>query len=92
MLSINMAGYSTAMPSVGTDASGQEYLYFVHFNRQPGVADRILVLDARGVPQDLGTHEELLARGGWYAETWERQQRREVLESEVSGAPRGGAA
>ena len=43
-------------------------------------ADQILVLGADGAPAALGSHEELVAAGGWYAEAWERQQTRRELE------------
>lgn len=43
-------------------------------------AERILVLDADGRVADQGAHAELVARPGWYRDTWERQQRREELE------------
>ena len=46
-------------------------------------ADQILVLDASGRPEAVGTHDELIERGGWYADTWERQQRRESLRAAV---------
>ncbi|HVS19185.1 MAG TPA: ABC transporter ATP-binding protein [Planctomycetota bacterium] len=36
-------------------------------------ADRILVL-VDGRPQAVGTHAELIARPGWYADTWRRQE------------------
>jgi len=42
--------------------------------------DQILVLSKDGRPEALGTHEELVARGGWYAETWAQQQTRRELE------------
>jgi ATP-binding cassette subfamily B protein len=41
-------------------------------------ADQILVL-REGRVEALGTHAELLARPGWYAETWARQQAQEEL-------------
>jgi ATP-binding cassette subfamily B multidrug efflux pump len=43
-------------------------------------ADRILVLSPEGRPAALGTHEELVAAGGWYADAWRRQQARAELE------------
>ena len=43
-------------------------------------ADQILVLAPDGSPEALGTHAELLAAGGWYAETWARQEERADLE------------
>ena len=49
-------------------------------------ADRILVLDD-GRLVDQGTHEELMARGGVYADLLRRQ----LLEQEVSGADDGDA-
>lgn len=42
-------------------------------------ADHIVVLSADGTIADRGTHEELLARPGWYRSAWEQQQRVEAL-------------
>jgi ATP-binding cassette, subfamily B, multidrug efflux pump len=43
-------------------------------------ADRIIVLDA-GVIADAGSHAELLARGGYYAELYRKQLLEEELEA-----------
>ncbi|MFT5734083.1 MAG: ABC-type transport system involved in cytochrome bd biosynthesis fused ATPase/permease subunit, partial [Planctomycetota bacterium] len=60
-------------------------------------ADQILVLTAEGEVETVGSHDELLARPGWYADTWEQQQRTESLAqsieravSEAANAPAGG--
>ena len=42
-------------------------------------ADRIVVLAKDGRVEAQGRHGELLARDGWYARTWKRQQAQEEL-------------
>jgi ATP-binding cassette subfamily B protein len=42
-------------------------------------ADRIVVLTKSGSVEAIGTHQELLARDGWYRRTWSRQQAQEEL-------------
>jgi ATP-binding cassette, subfamily B, multidrug efflux pump len=42
-------------------------------------AERILVLDRDGRVEAQGTHAELVARPGWYRETWQRQQASQEL-------------
>lgn len=46
-------------------------------------ANRILVLDG-GVIVEMGTHAQLLKKGGLYAGLWERQQREEKLREQVT--------
>jgi len=42
-------------------------------------ADQILVMTERGGVEAIGTHDELIARDGWYRATWRQQQRLEEL-------------
>ena len=46
-------------------------------------ADQIVVLDA-GQVAERGTHGELLAKGGLYAELWNRQAAERLLEEDIS--------
>ena len=71
------------LASLSAAGEGRTVLVSAHRLSTVRDADQILVLSARGTPEALGTHSELLAAGGWYAETWERQQRRETLVDEV---------
>jgi ATP-binding cassette subfamily B protein len=59
---------------------GRTVVVAAHRLSTVAAADQILVLKGDGCVEDVGTHAELLARGGWYAQTWRRQERREELE------------
>ena len=58
--------------------SGRTVLIAAHRLSTVRHADRVLVL-VGGRVEAQGTHEELLARPGWYAENWGRQQAQEEL-------------
>ncbi len=58
--------------------AGQSRTVLIAAHRLSSVsnADQILVLDENGAMQALGTHAELIAKPGWYKDTWAHQQRR----------------
>ena len=58
--------------------SGRTVIIAAHRLSTVRHADRVIVL-RRGRVEAQGTHEELLARPGWYAENWARQQAQEEL-------------
>ncbi|MCA9521900.1 MAG: ABC transporter ATP-binding protein, partial [Myxococcales bacterium] len=54
-------------------------------------AEQIIVLE-RGMVRDVGTHDELRARPGFYRETWERQSELENDTAEKKRAAKNGAS
>jgi ATP-binding cassette subfamily B protein len=74
--------------SLAEVAAGHTTLMIAHRLSTVVDADQILVLD-HGRIVERGTHRELLARGGVYAEMWARQQeaaRREIEDGEAAFA------
>lgn len=66
-------------------ASGRTTLMIAHRLSTVVDADEILVLD-HGRVVERGTHRELLARGGLYAEMWARQQRVPAGDGELAAS------
>jgi ATP-binding cassette subfamily B multidrug efflux pump len=69
--------------------SGRTVVVAAHRLSTVASCDEILVLSEDGAIAQRGTHEELVAREGWYRDTWEQQQRRESRESEQAAGPGG---
>lgn len=87
----------TLLGSLRAAGEGRTVLVAAHRLTTVQSADQILVLTAEGEVETVGSHDELLARPGWYADTWEQQQRTESLAqsieravSEAANAPAGG--
>ena len=70
------------------EAEGRTVVIAAHRLRTVRNADTVLVLGPDGRPAEIGTHDELIEREGWYRDTWRRQEQQELL-SEL--APDGGA-
>ncbi len=59
--------------------SGRTVIVAAHRLSSVQRAERILVLARDGSVEAQGTHAQLVARAGWYRETWQRQQAQEEL-------------
>ena len=69
--------------SLRSAGEGRTVLVAAHRLSSVKNADKILVLSKDGALEDVGTHDELIARVGWYSSTWEQQQRTETLSAAV---------
>lgn len=69
---------------------GSSTLLITHRLRGLDRVDRIVVLIA-GQVRALGTHDELIAQGGWYAQRWRVEQERGDLAALIASIPPGTA-
>ena len=70
--------------------AGRSTLLITHRLHGLDHVDRIVVLIA-GQVRAVGTHAELVAQGGWYAERWRAEQERGDLAALIQGIPAGTA-
>ena len=70
--------------------AGRSTLLITHRLRGLDRVDRIVVLIA-GQVRAIGTHDELVAQGGWYADRWRAEQERGDLATLIEGIPAGTA-
>ena len=64
----------TLVDHLRQEGRGRTVLVAAHRLSTVARADQILVLSGDGAVEAVGTHAELLARTGWYQDTWNQQQ------------------
>jgi ABC-type multidrug transport system fused ATPase/permease subunit len=64
----------TLIEHLRQEGRGRTVLIAAHRLSTVAQADQILVLTGEGAVEAVGTHAELLARTGWYRDTWNQQQ------------------
>jgi ATP-binding cassette subfamily B protein len=73
----------TLIDHLNQEGRGRTVLIAAHRLSTVAQADQILVLTGTGAVEAVGTHAELLARPGWYQDTWNQQQFLHDLEDEA---------
>jgi len=73
-----------------TVTAGRSTVLITHRLRGLDQIDRIIVLIA-GQVRAVGTHAELLAQGGWYADRWRAEQEKGDLAALIESIPAGTA-
>ncbi|WP_054025527.1 ABC transporter ATP-binding protein [Bacillus sp. FJAT-28004] len=71
---------SEIIEGIRTERAGKTTLITTHRLSAVQHADWIIVLDEGRIIQE-GTHEQLLERGGWYREQYDRQQLEAIIET-----------
>ncbi len=71
---------SEIIEGIRTERAGKTTLITTHRLSAVQHADWIIVLDEGRIVQE-GTHEQLLERGGWYREQYDRQQLEAIIET-----------
>jgi ATP-binding cassette subfamily B protein len=81
---LDLATEAKVQRAMGVLAEGRTTVLIAHRLTTARSADRILVVDAGRVAEE-GTHDDLVARGGLYAELWSSFREGEVAEDDGQG-------
>ena len=84
MSSVDAATEEAILKDLRAARAGRSCFIVAHRLSAVRDADLILVLGEQGDAQELGTHDELVRSGGFYASLWEHQQLESEIEEEVA--------
>ncbi|MCD2136722.1 ABC transporter ATP-binding protein [Salinicoccus halitifaciens] len=79
---------ATILENISRVRHGKTNIITAHRMSAVSKADQIIVMD-RGTIVERGTHSELLARGGWYHDTYSQQALRQSLTEELDDLVKG---